>query len=346
MSAGPALLDADADASAAAGRPRISIVNRPAIRLVLALITCAFAVMWATRWVEAFEINPDPTLHPFTDAVTYLGAGERLNVGHALYALAPGDRPIFFPDDTGRVPLFSPPPIAAIWRPLAALPIGFTLWVAAAWASMLGTLFYLVFRIGVSAAILGVVLSFFIGQQLAVANVACFFPMAMVVCWRYRRRAEVGFIVGALTALKLTPGTLAGWIVGRRDWPMLGWAIGGGLAFVVIGAIGAGVGAYIDYLNSLRGISPSSWSVSAITGVPWMYQAVLVGGTFLAALLGRHERLSFIVAVLASVLGAPAMYIASLAPLIAILAPLLPEPDEMSGSVPIFGRELALPTGT
>ena len=30
------------------------------------------------------------------DSFTYLAAGERLNAGHLLYALSPGDRPVGF----------------------------------------------------------------------------------------------------------------------------------------------------------------------------------------------------------------------------------------------------------
>src|SRR4030088_3430196 len=56
------------------------------------------------------------------DAITYLAAGERLNAGHQLYALAPGDRWVWINPPFWTVPPLSPPPIAVLWRPLAALP--------------------------------------------------------------------------------------------------------------------------------------------------------------------------------------------------------------------------------
>ncbi len=56
------------------------------------------------------------------DAITYLAAGERLNAGHDLYALVAGDRRIWVNPPYWTVPLLSPPPIAVVWRPLAALP--------------------------------------------------------------------------------------------------------------------------------------------------------------------------------------------------------------------------------
>src|SRR6266545_2097206 len=64
------------------------------------------------------------------DAFTYLAAGERLNAGHALYALSPGDRPVDLKPPYWTVPLLSPPPIAVLWRPLAALPneLGLQVW--------------------------------------------------------------------------------------------------------------------------------------------------------------------------------------------------------------------------
>ena len=56
------------------------------------------------------------------DTRTYLAAGERLNAGHALYALGPGDRWIWINPPYWTVPILYPPPIAVMWRPLAILP--------------------------------------------------------------------------------------------------------------------------------------------------------------------------------------------------------------------------------
>src|SRR5450759_3186631 len=56
-----------------------------------------------------------------TDAGTYRAAAERLNAGHFLYRLIPGDRPMALHPPWVTVPLLSPPPIAVLWRPLALL---------------------------------------------------------------------------------------------------------------------------------------------------------------------------------------------------------------------------------
>src|SRR5205823_2822366 len=57
------------------------------------------------------------------DAYTYLAAGQRLNAGHQLYALSPGDNPVQLNPPYWTVPLLSPPFMAVLWRPLALLPM-------------------------------------------------------------------------------------------------------------------------------------------------------------------------------------------------------------------------------
>jgi hypothetical protein len=93
------------------------------------------------------------------------------------------------------------------------------------------------------------------------------------------------------------------------------------LALLLIGAIGAGVGSYARYLEVAEATRPSPESLSGITGLPWLSLAVLVGGTLLAAAV-RRDSWSFAIAVVASVLGAPALYHAGYVPLLALFAPL------------------------
>ncbi len=56
------------------------------------------------------------------DALVYLGAGERLNAGHQLYALSPGDRYVGANPPYWTVPTLSPPFMGVLFRPLALLP--------------------------------------------------------------------------------------------------------------------------------------------------------------------------------------------------------------------------------
>ncbi len=267
-----------------------------------------------------------PYLDPpysFIDANTYLAAGERLNVGHPLYSLSPGDRPVLFVEGTSTAALLSPPPIAAIWRPIAAVSWGYEAWVAACWVALLGTVAYLVLRLGMLAVLAAIALSFGIGQQLADANVTSFFPGLLILSWNYRSKPWIGAAIGAMGAIKLAPFVVTGWLIGERRWRALAVAIATGLGMFLMGAIGAGPASYGDYLGVAQGAGSSPYSLSHLTGISWFSQAILAIGFVLAIALGRYPRLSFGVAVVASTIGTPALYVASLVPLLALTAPLL-----------------------
>jgi hypothetical protein len=303
-----------------AGRPAASS-SWQLLAFAFALVPCAVTVIIALLYLQSFN-DPASRYQPFTDAITYLGAGERLNAGHELYALTPGDRVVALEPQLSQSPLFSPPPIAVLWRPLAALPFGFAVWVVGAWLAVLGTMFY----VGRNGGALGLALAFLLaraaGEDLAVANLECFFPLLILAAWKLRGRAGAGIAAAAMTAVKLTPGTLIGWLVGIRAWPALGAAALTGAMAIAISIVGAGWQAIPEYLRVASGIAPSESSLSATTGIPWLSPTVLVAGTIAAAAFGRYPRLSFAIAVIASVIGTPAFYTARLVPLLAIGAPL------------------------
>ena len=79
-------------------------------RVAPALLTVAIAVAASPVFY--------PQLSP-TDAYVYLAAGERLNAGHDLYRLSPGDRVIASNPPYWDVPTLSPPLLGVLWRPLA-----------------------------------------------------------------------------------------------------------------------------------------------------------------------------------------------------------------------------------
>ena len=73
------------------------------------------------------SIDPNAADNKGQDTWNYLAAGERLNAGHSIYAIVPGDRPtIIWPP--GFAPLGSPPLVAVVWRPLALLPDTIVMW--------------------------------------------------------------------------------------------------------------------------------------------------------------------------------------------------------------------------
>jgi F0F1-type ATP synthase membrane subunit c/vacuolar-type H+-ATPase subunit K len=302
------------------GRLRVlSPLGRRIVDVLLVVIAVLPSVGFAWLYLEA---SPPPP-YSFVDANTYLAAGERLNAGHELYRLVPGDRQILIVQGVSDAPLLSPPPIAAIWRPIAAAGWGYQAWVIACWVAVLGTIAYLVLRVGPPAVVLAVLLSLGIGQQLAVANVAAFFPAILVASWRYRSNPYVGIGIGAMGAIKLAPFVVTGWLIGTRRWRGLAIAVGVAIGLFAIGAIAAGPASYAAYVDVARTVGASPQSLSRVFGISGLSEAVLVAGLILAILLGRYERVSFVIAVVASTIGTPALYFAGLAPLLAVLAPLI-----------------------
>lgn len=307
-------------------------VQRPA-RAAMAILVCGLALLFAREMLIVWGIPDDDLLDPFNDANTYLAAGERLNEGRALYELQPGDRPVLLLGDY-PVPLYSPPPVAAIWRPLAALPFGFPLWVAAAWVALLGTVAYLVMKIGLRAAVLAAALSFPIGEQLVAANMTAFFPGLLVLAWSYRDDPRAGALIGTMSALKLAPAVMGGWFVGAQRLRGLAWIIAGGVVVAAIGAIGAGITNTVRYVEIAGTIPMSALSLSGQTGIGSLSPAMLVAGAALAAILRGWPRLSFAVGVVALVAGSPALYFSTLTLLLGVLVPLVPDRASLDAEVP------------
>jgi Glycosyltransferase family 87 len=304
--------------------------SQAVLRMLLLVIALGTPIAVAREYLMPF-VNAG--VRAFPDANTYQAAGERLNAGHELFRREPGDRAVLF-EDQFPAAILSPPPIAVLWRPLAALPWGFDAWVLASWVALLGTIAYLVLKTGLPAALLTLVLSIAIGQQLAIANVTAFFPAVLVIAWRFRHVRWVGVGIGLISAIKLTPIAMTGWMVGGRLWRMLAVTIGTVGVLGVIGGLGAGFDSYFEYLRIAPQIKPSPDSIAGLTGISWASYAVLGGGMVIAVLLGpRWPKWSFAVAVVASTIGTPVIYPIGLVPLLALAAPLIPERAHRAAAV-------------
>lgn len=276
----------------------------------------------ARAYLDAFE-QPGSPVRPLTDAITYLAAGERLNAGHNLYDLRPDDRQVDTNPEVFRAPLVSPPPLAVIWRPLAFWNLGLLLWVVGCWVALLGTVAYLVIRVGTAAGILALLLAIPIGEQLAVANVSAYFPAILVMSWRFRHRSAIGFGLGMMATVKLTPIVTLGWLAATKRFGALTVAMIS-IAFASLTSIiGSGIESYIDYSRVVTETRASAMSLSGLFGLPWLTYAVLVAGALASAATGRWAGVSFAVAVITLTLGTPALYRSGLVPLIALAAPLI-----------------------
>jgi hypothetical protein len=300
------------------------------------LAACLYpSVAFAREYLLDYD-RPGNALDPYTDAITYLAAGERLNAGHDLYRLAPGDRPVLIMPGLFTAPLLSPPPIAAIWRPIAVLPGGLQVWVIACWLALLGTISFLVVRTGFIGFGIALLLSQAVGEQLAVANVASLFPGLLVLAWRFRHNQLVGIALGLMAGLKLAPVAMAGWLIAGRRWRATAVMLSTVGALVVVGVLGAGIASYFQYLGVASTVGPSYLSINSMSGTAWMNYLVLIGGALVAASLQRWPRASFVVAVVASVFGAPAVYLSTLVPLLAVAAPYVRQQDHVPNSIRSF----------
>ena len=135
----------------------LELVRQAATPRTIRILRILAAISWVGilfAGIAVFGINPAA---PGGDSWNYLAAGERLNAGHPLYALVPGDRPVPIVPPYWTVPLLSPPLIAVIWRPLALLgEPAMTLW----WIGGAASIFwfaYSVLRYGEPLAILGLI---------------------------------------------------------------------------------------------------------------------------------------------------------------------------------------------
>jgi hypothetical protein len=292
---------------------------RRIVRILLVLLALLPGIGFGRSFHTMFSLPGN--IDPFTDANTYLAAGERLNAGRSLYALGPGDRPVLIVPGQFSAPLVSPPTIATMWRPFAALPFGFQLWLLAAWVALLGAVAWIVYWTGVPGLVLALVLAEPIGNQLSIGNVTSFFPALLIVIWNCRGRPWVAALISLMTAIKIAPGVLFGRSRISRHPRWIAWAVGSMAVILGVTAIGSGPGSFVEYLGVAGSTNPSPLSLSGLTGISWMTFAVLVAGTIVAALL-RNEAWSFVVAVIAMVAGTPSLYLAGLVPLLAVLAPL------------------------
>ncbi len=273
------------------------------------------------------------------DAFVYLAAGERLNAGHPLYMISSGDRPVGIEPPFWTVPILSPPPIAVLFRPLAALPsdLGVYVWWAASVAA-LGTAIGLMMRrrpILVSMAVLALAIP--LAYEIGVANVNGFVLLGLILAWRATALGDgraTGVLSGVMAAFKVTPVLLGWWLLTSGRWRALGWAMAAGLVVLAFSLVGAGLDANLAYLGVLRdtmavGARPLSLAgMAKFVGVApdianLLPTAALAIGVAAVAILRKRPDLAFIATILAMVFGSPSVSINWFVYLLACLAPVV-----------------------
>ena len=297
-------------------------------------------VVWAFAiglLVATFLVYIQRGLYP-ADEITYIAAGERLNAGHELYALVPGDRDVALRPPFWTVPLLSPPFIAVVWRPLAALPgeAGIPIWWALTVGSILAAIVLLAMRRPMMTAAALIVLNVPLVYELAVGNVNGILLLLAVATWWALARGHdtaAGAIVALMAAFKLTPIVLGWYLVTQRRWRAVGGLVGAGFALLVVSVAGAGLDAHIRYLEIVRQtnlLGSSDLSLAGVAralGVPpdvamYVPTAALVAGLAAMALLRSRPGVAWAIAIFTVVVGSPVVNINWYAFLLAALAPL------------------------
>jgi MFS family permease len=254
-----------------------------------------------------------------TDAATYYAAGERLNTGHSLYVLSPGDRYVPLNPPYWTAPLLSPPLIAVLFRPLALLPIDLAV-----------RLFVGLEVLGIAAvitslvqdrrtALIAIAMSVSLGLAMVLGNVNGLLLVGYVVVWRFRDRPWIGAVVAVMGVVKIVPFVLIAFLATRRDRRTWAWFLAGLLGAISVSVLGAGWHAHLDYLGVLATSHAQPLSLPDLLGTPWISPAILLGGTIVAAFL--PSAWSFRVGIATIVIGTPAVGVAIASQLFAIVTP-------------------------
>ncbi len=298
----------------------------------VAIVVIAFAVVAtaAITMITASGWFPQ-------DAGTYRAAAERLNDGHFLYRLLPGDRPMALRPPYVTVPLLSPPPIAVAWRPLALLgDISLYLWWVGCLAATVLALVLLARRRPIETGLGMLVLFVPLGLALGWSNVDGYFLLMMVGTWLAARSGKdlaAGALVATMVAVKLTPLPLAVWLLAVGRHRAFASFVGFGAAWLAVSLIGAGLPAHLEYLGVIRNTLGSGTTDLSLAGlgraiglpaglagmlpIAWW----LVCGVAIVA-LRRRPGPAFAAAVLMQVLGSPVVQPYTYLLLLALIAPL------------------------
>jgi Glycosyltransferase family 87 len=199
------------------------------------------------------------------DAITYLAAGERLNAGHPLYTLSPGDPFIdTLPPYYG--PLLSPPLVAVLFRPIALAGLaGVWTWTIVAGLAVIFAAWYIAGSVAGSISVLA--LSFGLGIAAISGNVSSVFLLCYLAIWRWRDRPVIGVLIGVMAVAKLLPLVFVGFLVAGRRWQAIGWFVAALAAALVVSAFGAGLDNAVAYFGVARDALPQPISLGWATGL-------------------------------------------------------------------------------
>jgi hypothetical protein len=289
------------------------------------------------------------------DSFTYLASGERLNAGHPLYTLSPGDRPVGFEPPFFTVPLLSPPPIAVLFRPLAAMPneLGVYVWWLVTIAVLAGVILWMLRERPILVGLAVLALSLPIVYQIGVGNLNGLIVAGIVVGWWLlirRRDIAAGAVFALMTAFKVTPGVFLWWLLTQRRWGAIRSFVVTGIVVLVVSVLGAGIQAHLDYLGIIRQTAVAGTTYLSLAGaaryvgVPAeianvLPTAALVVGALAIWALRDRPGAAYVVAVLTMIAGSPVVQITWFTILLGALAPAIwPMSARIAPDQAVIGR--------
>lgn len=258
------------------------------------------------------------------DAWNYLAAGERLNAGHLLYALGPGDRPVPLEPPYWSVPLLAPPPIAVLWRALAvAGEASMSAWGIAVLLGTAVTAAWLARRSGRLGRLALAMVAMPLTLAAMSGNAAGLVVPLLAAAWTFRTRPWIaGTCIAIACAVKLTPAVFFLWLIGSRRWNTVAAALAATVVLVAVSVIGAGPDSWFQWARSVPGSAPSPLAIATLMNAPSWLVALGFAAATLAASVAFGERVGFVTAVVAAALATPALYFQALALLAAAVAAL------------------------
>ncbi len=313
---------------------KVLTLNRTSARRIATatIVVIAFASVATTAIVMVISPGWFPT-----DAGTYRAAAERLNDGHFLYRLLPGDRPMALHPPYVTVPFLSPPPIAVLWRPLALLgDASLYLWWIGCVAAILLALVLLARRRPLATGTAILLLTLPLGLALGWSNVDGYFLLALIGTWLAARSGKdlaAGVLVASMVAIKLTPAPLVLWLLAIGWYRAFAAVVGSGIVWLAVSVVGAGLPAHLEYLDVIRNtLGPGTTDLSLAgmgraIGLPADLAGLLPPAWWLicavAMVLLRHRPgPAFAAGILMQVLGSPVVQPYTLILLLALIAPL------------------------
>ncbi len=330
---GPTRLDGTL---AAAPGIRVLVALGPAriLRIGTAVFMLAMLVRVGAEYLDLS--NPTP---PGSDAWNYLAAGERLNAGHELYTLQPGDRDVPLEPPYWTVPLLSPPAVAVAWRPLSLLPenLAMTGWWLAGAGLLLAAIAWALARGTVPVLIALLLLSPMLAQTVVASNVNSFLVPLLMGAWLASSAGHgraAGLAVAVATVLKLTPAAFVLWFIARRDRDgLIGFVVGTAL-LMGLSVLGAGLDPHLEFIDialgtTIHAASPASLPGTLVDlGLPrelgpsTLVIAAALSGLLIVVLRNRPAA-SFAAAAVMAVLVSPVVYYQTFALFLVALTPWL-----------------------